>query len=1363
MSITPTVETTVRQQQSEEGQLREYNECNDDDDDDDEVEFLHTNPPPQYKETPATNQDDSLYGRLQGSKATEETNSVIELEPTTTSISQETSTGTSTTMISPTWHTTSAYLQSLAEISHAILWDARWRVGGSRQRRLFAWEQGDDMNALHKLSKRYIQLSNPPDTPIECEPDDRCLETYARLYFRKGPWFRLDNIYKSYYAPKMTDLIDDSEIGAPAKKKLTSPSKFFRRRNYTTTDSRNSASSQKAKSTTSEDDYIDQDFVDLQIEAVVDLLGDIKRLFRMGLIRSFEDEEECGKIVGKRNQRYEYAQASLLRQDEQRTVLSKLGGGQKQKKRPTSSTSMPNGSSGTTPLSESQQQPLENLIWKQMCQQQTIFNCFKNGRNSTVLPVMKHVHDILLQKWASAIVFKASKVEYIPAPILRNATKRTYNMLLDLTRQTEISASTILCIRLREAPLRTLQRACRLYLCANAGPGDMRNTGTNAWRSLPDSHTKDLRNIPLRTNVVAPPGSSWNTVSYPGKDWRLRVISCHFMKAFRPTPVEELRNEDSVVTDYSVLEKEESCDAIGFQADIKEDAAIEENACYIQVFSSVKSFQQWEKGVELRENCDFLLELNELLLYNQRREARERKLHHDQSDISSEDGEDGDGDTTQSSSEDDDNLPVVETKVDFLDLLTIVGRANIIRSLLSLQKNDGKTIISKIERDISTLLGIPLGDRPLSALLVSPNTGKQSSECIESSRLKNECERVLGVIGIILIHILEFRNGSIDTMEASNMIERPWLRHMYWEGCMSYVLWDIIPILERRGYHEFAISALEVLLFGKRLSRASNKMIPDFSSNDSDKGKSEFSYFYQPLISRRARGKALDRLIIDYTHFFRKNKNTLCLEESEKAQAPTQSKKKNASKSNANEVVNKLAESFLRTSVASGQISFSSIRTLARRLKRPLSITLKGLQSYEASELGHRLSNIGDKQQDLTKYNDWSPATDKTVANSMTNDRDSIGGRCSFVGFEEDEHAVRMGSLNVEELAKEYYHQGRLPACDESTPKGGWIGYHDEGGKIRILFRILSSSVLGMDWNTTTNSILSNSESSTIHLTPYQGAPFDLHVGAENVDVLENGCRGIYARRKSLINSFLEELSNLDGEDLSAFVYDRIEKRVEHTNSLKRPDLTLESDLRQVRTLSMLAVGFGGKMLASMFRCFFFDYRHYSGGLPDLLLVRALYTSSTKDDPIDELVDLGEWVGEEFSSEYQEAVKAKQISRIFMDTDSDFLGCSKVGDSGGRATSRFQRPGRTRNPTKEEDSSKDEKPKIPYTMPEKLRLRYNSRQIRVECMFVEVKSQNDRLDSRQEDWLNILDLHGNARVCKFEKAAKRDKIPRKGT
>jgi hypothetical protein len=69
---------------------------------------------------------------------------------------------------------------------------------------------------------------------------------------------------------------------------------------------------------------------------------------------------------------------------------------------------------------------------------------------------------------------------------------------------------------------------------------------------------------------------------------------------------------------------------------------------------------------------------------------------------------------------------------------------------------------------------------------------------------------------------------------------------------------------------------------------------------------------------------------------------------------------------------------------------------------------------------------------------------------------------------------------------------------------------------------------------------------------------------------------------------------------------------------------------------------------------------------------------------------------------------------------------------------------------KDEENSKPSLPELPA----RLVLSQNERAIEVQCMFVEVKSQNDRLDGRQEDWLNVLDRVGNARVCKFANAQK---------
>ena len=125
-------------------------------------------------------------------------------------------------------HQSSAYLQSVAEICHAILHDIRWRVteGSGHLNRLFTWEQGDDLSVIHTLARRYVcphhengstcqssyfgtpvlerngvlkQIENDNEieesyNEIKDHNDqelnekelqrDRCLEVYTRLYFR---------------------------------------------------------------------------------------------------------------------------------------------------------------------------------------------------------------------------------------------------------------------------------------------------------------------------------------------------------------------------------------------------------------------------------------------------------------------------------------------------------------------------------------------------------------------------------------------------------------------------------------------------------------------------------------------------------------------------------------------------------------------------------------------------------------------------------------------------------------------------------------------------------------------------------------------------------------------------------------------------------------------------------------------------------------------------------------------------------------------------------------------------------------------------------------------------------------------------
>ena len=226
-------------------------EGNDNDDDDDSVQVLLTIMPPtpkrpkqksfdvsQPKEArrvstspqPAKNVlQDAPEKELKSQaaipqEAVPDTNdSVVEVEQA--AISQQASEPTYTFQ-------SSAYVQNLAEICYTILHDARWRVEGRAQKSLFSWEQGEDLSAVRTLSK----LFDPPvrksaskcqcllcrEKKASCEEEDndgtkhnqdqslpfeneeetiRALYLYSRLYYRKGPWFRLDNIFK-YYAPQ---------------------------------------------------------------------------------------------------------------------------------------------------------------------------------------------------------------------------------------------------------------------------------------------------------------------------------------------------------------------------------------------------------------------------------------------------------------------------------------------------------------------------------------------------------------------------------------------------------------------------------------------------------------------------------------------------------------------------------------------------------------------------------------------------------------------------------------------------------------------------------------------------------------------------------------------------------------------------------------------------------------------------------------------------------------------------------------------------------------------------------------------------------------------------------------------------------
>ncbi len=1235
-----------------------------------------------------------------------------------------------TTMQSPLFSSrTSAYLQSLAEICHAILWDVRWRVDGSRQERLLAWERGDDLSAVHALARRYLPLSPPPPV-LDCqcllcyqdnpdheksdtvdhgdnniyvqqmhqsrlaatysntenvipatetcekdEPHDRALNLYARLYSRKGPWFRVDDIFK-YYIPKRSQNLSDAvneSFHTTCAAKPSSPSKFFLPK-----------SAQKPIATKSIDSYIDQDYVTLQLEAVTTMLQDVQQLVSMGLLRSFQSEQECGQTIGRMG-KYE-----ILRQEEQRSILARLGGAGKHSKRASNNQKPTNGG---------------NLIWKQMCQQQSILaQASASATKSVLLPVAKHVDEILIASWATSLVLRASHGNYIPQGILRSVTVPVQQALQQQLSDSCNFRISWTCLRLREAPLKSLRRCCRLYLCATSGPGEMRgDTGINAWKSLPHEVVRTGDEIiPFSTNTVAPPNApDWNHTSIPGREFRFKLISCTFQRAHQPLSLNKPSSTVQSMTEKEILQ--------------------------VQVFSTVNAFELWELSVVFRSNVDYLLEANELSLYNERKRAREE------------------GDKKQGANEPcrQDDLPLThdmvdkrpkdkdwDSPVDFLNVLKQSGRQKILKRFapaMTMGSNSESELEQQVESDVQTLLAI------------------DGTHHLRRDRLKNDCERVLAVIAILAANVLSHRNDSASSEDVNQVVSRPWLRHLWWEGCMAYLLWDIIPILERRGYYDVATNALEILLFGRYQPRN-----PACTTIPETLATNMASSLAQVYLSRRARGKAFERLVIDYTHILRMQQKDV--EKTGNKKRKRYDSRLSILSLDVHGVTTRLCEELILSKIPTGQITFSAARTLARRLKQPLSETLSKLAVYEIKELGHRLSSpdqaMTSHKSILTKgskvskrYCDWTPTTDQAVANAMTiGGKIAVGSRCRFVGFEEREDAPEnYGSLNVEELAMEFYNTGRLPVQQSaSTLLGGWVGWHDEGGRVRALFRILSSTtVLGTDWSCPQNTC-DAIQNATIHLTPYQGAPFDLHVGAE-----QSGCNsararlGFYKRRRTMIDNFLTCLEGLQPTQIANLVHRSIFARWQCALKTQQNDPTLARDIQQARTLSALAAGFGGKMLAVMCRCLFFDYRHYSGGLPDLTLFRAVY----EPDEIHEeesLVDLGCWIGEAFCPEQHAASVGSKIANMFQDQDDEFLGCSRAGDSGRRTN----RQGRPNQSSRGED-------KVALKEPKRLTLHHLGRNVRVECMLVEVKSQNDRLDARQEDWLNVLDQYGNVRVCKF--------------
>jgi hypothetical protein len=437
--------------------------------------------------------------------------------------------------------TSSAYMQNLAEICYTITQDRRWRIGASLKP-LFQWESGQDLSAVTLLSRRFQPTNRHEKKALQCtcllcrekkgkdpkldtdartekpvspeaissnddsdEEEERCLYLYCRLFYRKGPWFRLDDIYSKYYAPKeksssFEQLAQEQEEPATKEPPNASKKHFFR--------PHVTANQAKRKSS---DSSIDPELLQQHIERMSQLLSDMVRLRSTGLIRSFSGEEECGKTVG----------VTLITAEERASVLNKIGGDKKNR--------------GTN----------ENEIWKQMSRQRSIFaKCSSvSGGEKSVLPVLKHVDEVLLDRLSRTIVQACSRTEYIPMPIMRLQSAIVKDAFRSAVSKLPTDLKPHMCFRLREAPLLALQRCARLYLCATSGPGEMRSNGTNGWKSL-----QNVEANPPLARMIPPPGlQSFHQVSYPSLMHRFGVTSSSFIDAYHCLPVEDLEDSASIL------------------------------------------------------------------------------------------------------------------------------------------------------------------------------------------------------------------------------------------------------------------------------------------------------------------------------------------------------------------------------------------------------------------------------------------------------------------------------------------------------------------------------------------------------------------------------------------------------------------------------------------------------------------------------------------------------------------------------------------------------------------------------------------------------------------------------------------------
>ena len=1262
----------------------------------------------------------------------------------------------------------SAYLQHLAEMCYMISYDIRWKIDNKQ---VFHWENGDDLNAVHALAKLYkhnliFSENQNNDISEEFHHDERkmiqssarAMHLYSRMFHRKGPWFTLDDLFFRYY--HYYDRLQKIAKRKSTRHNVNSDQKYVEMDSSEEEEkSHHSPTTNKehiGKNDNEDDDAsILYESLESMYQPLFGFFSDIQKLLSCGLIRTFESEQECGIVVG--NVDSGSGKRTFLTSNERDSILQKIGGCSPRKNK-----------------NEQKKRVVENAIWKQMRTQKSMFSSSSSPESNIQLPVRRHVNNLLLKKMANRLSSLLIRRSSISNDDISKFVRNTWDSCSEKESikrggSPKPLQSLCMCIRLTEQPLQTLRRVIRLFLCATSGPGNIRSDLYSGW-NLPVNESffvsnevgctekeRQMEEDEKKRNFwgkFTPPqmpnSSTWGDTVYRSLHSMLGLIYCEYREQFKPLLSYQHKDHD-----------------------------ISNHQRSVEIFSQKSDFWRWEVSAEIRLVVDHLIEWNESALYIQRKNMREanKKLQNKGSNVHS-------GFSEESLPADCANqiTPPLPSVNDLLSLRSVEGRKLVVQRLMGysstnlVQKNcfdpffrDTEAIVQNVESEILSIgiFGNNTTKHRNGAHIDTTSLLKDETKRLDRA-LKTDAEQVLCVIAIICHQVLIFNLRSLKQKDMLLLVHRPWVRHMAWQSILANIIWDCIQYVEKGGFYELASFMLHTILLGPPSRSISTDYSFDICQTRAletqvtstervcsiqNSEASDVETFVQVLLSRRTRGKAFDRFTIDLKHLSRNVK----LKEIRKGEI-TQSyvtkdpKKEDLPSCHKMVGIQKIYRKINDHVVLHSSIPFSSVRKLTRRMEKTLKCgTLDIVSNEETEELKLRLINTNDEHMDDSEKKSWSPLTDKSIANAIVNENvSSVGKRCSFMGNEVDKETLDIGSirsLTVEELALEEYNAGNLPIEDIEESKGikgGWVGWHDEGGHVRILFRIFLSSVLGNDEAKQffADSKL-NYEQYTIFLTPYQSAPHDLHVGHASK------IRSFYERRKHALQDLCQKLEKMTPQEISDFVYQSVcyRKSIADKSSKTTTDKLLENDIHELRTLSMIAAGFGGKMLSQIFRALCFDYRHYSGGFPDLLLVRA-YFHHSEDKKSSEIVDLGLWVGEAFVEGNTKLNRGLGPAKTIVYGDDEFLGCSPEEFRGKKQIRQIHSKNIGASHNAEKQSC---------DLPPRLLLTFENRSVTVECMFVEVKSSNDRLDERQIDWLNMLDLKGNARVCKFETSSKRKK------